>query len=98
MDTHISHYKVIVQDLHAKIAALEQEVEQWKQTKLQPRIGDLSPWIEKIKVLFTEKKSLHQEILSLESKEKILKWRIKYKLNNAEHISAFDNSEDDVSF
>lgn len=98
MDSHIGHYKVLLQEMQSKISALEKEVEQWKQAAAQPRVGDLSPWIEKIKVLFSEKKSLHQEILALESKEKILKWRIKYKLNNAEHISVLNDSDDEVLF
>lgn len=88
----------MLQDMQAKVTSLEQEVEQWKQTALLPKTrGDLSTWIEKVEVLFSGKKSIHQEILTLESKEKLLKWRINHKLNNAEHISVYEDSEDEVS-
>lgn len=88
----------MLQEMQAKVTALEQEVEQWKQTALLPKTrGDLSTWIEKVEVLFSRKKSIHQEILTLESKEKLLKWRINHKLDNAEQISVYEDSEDEVS-
>ncbi len=98
VDTHIDHYKLIVQEQQHKIAALELENQQLREAALQPTANDLSAWVEKISTLFTTKKALHQQILKLESKEKIIRWRIKYKHNNAERISAFENSDDEVRF
>lgn len=97
VDTHIDHYKILVQEQQNKIAALEAEIKQLREAALHPTVGDVSAWTEKITSLYAIKKTIHQEILTLESKEKILKWRIKYKHSNADRISAFDNSDDEVN-
>lgn len=97
VDTHIDHYKILVQEQQNKIAAQEAEIKQLREAALHPTVGDVSAWTEKITSLYAIKKTIHQEILTLESKEKILKWRIKYKHSNADRISAFDNSDDEVN-
>lgn len=97
IDSNVDHYRGLIQEQQTRITLLELEIQQLREAGLQLGAVDLSVWMEKINVLYTTKKTLHQEILTLESKEKILKWRIKYKHNNAERINAFDNSDDEVS-
>lgn len=96
METHVDHYKVIVQEQSSKIAQLELEIQRLREAASQPIVGDVTSWIEKISTLYSTKKTVHQEILALESREKITRLRIKYKHNSAEQMSLFNNSDDQV--
>ncbi|XP_065200738.1 kinesin-like protein KIF18A [Planococcus citri] len=93
IDGHINNYKQLIQELQNKNAALENEL---RTLSSQPKVGDLTSWREKIRNLFTQKKSYHQEILNIESKEKLLLWKIKYKSTNAEIINSFHDCNNDA--
>lgn len=96
METHVDHYKLIVQEQQSKLAELQLEIQRLREAASQPIIGDITSWIEKISSLYFTKKTIHQEILALESREKITRLRIKYKHNSAEQMSVFNNSDDQV--
>lgn len=94
MDSHIDNYKKLIQELQHKNKMLESELQT---LSTQPRVVDLSAWLDKIRTLYNQKKAHHHEILTLESKEKLLRWKIKYKCYSAEIINNVDNSENEVS-
>lgn len=93
IDSHIDNYKKLIQELQHKITVMENDQ---KAQASQPRFSDLTVWKDKIRALYSQKKNYHQEILTLESKEKLLRWKMKYKSNNAERISAFDDRNNEV--
>lgn len=103
MNTHISHYQILVQEKEAQIVEWEKrhqqllkENQELRRKANEPRTGDLSSWIRKLVDLYLTKKDIHQKLLKLESNEKITRWRIKFKRRNAERVYAFDNSDDEV--
>lgn len=103
MNNNIGQYQVLFQEKETKIAELMKENEEFKKENEElrriakrPKAGDLSSWIENLNTLFSTKKDIHEKILKLESKEKITRWRMKYKHSSAERVHAFDNSDDEV--
>lgn len=93
IDGHINNYKQLIQELQNKNAALENEL---RTLSSQPKVGDLTSWRDKIRNVFTQKKNHHQEILNIESKEKLLLFKIKYKTTNAEIINSFHDCNNDA--
>jgi small-conductance mechanosensitive channel len=100
-DAHVGHYQILLQEREAKLAEIEKRNDQLAREAQQlrnlakpalPTESDLGSWIQKLVALFFAKKEIHEQILKLESKEKITRWRIKY---NHERVHAVDSSDDD---
>lgn len=97
---HVGHYIKMVEELRKDNAKLKSQIKTLelattKTTVLASPIPDPRQ-VEKMCTLFKEKKEIHGKLLTLESQEKTLEWRIRHKQLIAFQLGNIKDEDDDA--